>query len=381
MMPPAPERTPSFTASHLSPMLFSRLPLLLLVIAVLSGCTASRRILLNAPGYSDQFRFDAITVPPAAEPFAFHMPQSDPQLGDRVKVLNAVLGFEPASLTERLVHSNTQAFLVIRNDSLLYEFYGQGLTAEDPMTSFSVAKTFVGYLVGVGLQEGFIGSLSDPVQRYLPAFPLSDVTLDHLLNHTSGIDFPADGWQYYTKNLARLPEKVQGYRRPPGTGWRYENGNSQLLAMVLETASGESMSELLASRIWQRIGTEDAARWSEDGHGMVKAFCCLNARAIDFARFGRLMLRLGDWDGEQLVPRDYLVEAAKGDTKEGRYVRYKRQQWLENEAAGIYLANGLYGQYIYIYPAKNLMIVRFAKEGAHVHAIWSELLQTVIEQL
>jgi CubicO group peptidase (beta-lactamase class C family) len=354
-------------------------PILLLVL--LSGCTLSRRLWWNAPGYADQFRFPADTVAPAAEPWPWPVADPDPRLGERIRVVHPVLGLETLTLNERLAPTATQAFLIIRRDTILYEHYGGGLAAEDPMSSFSVAKTFIGHLLGVGLAEGWIGKLDDPVNRYLPEFRHPDVTIGQLADMTSGIHFPPDGWQYYTPHLDRLPAKVRGQRRPPGSGWRYENGNTQLLAMVLERASGETLPSLLETRLWSRIGTEAPLLWSTDGHGTVKAFCCLNATARDFARFGRLMLRQGDWNGERLVPADYLATAAVGDTANGRFIRYRRQQWLENAEAGIFFANGLYGQYLYVHPGKEVVIVRFARESAHVHAVWSELFGMILEQL
>jgi CubicO group peptidase (beta-lactamase class C family) len=350
------------------------------VLLLLGSCTLSRRWWYNVPDYNDQFRFPAMEVAAAPEPWPW--PEADDlQALGAMRVIKPTLSLETLSLQERLEESPTLAFLVIRNDSILYEYYEEDMDRHSPMTSFSIAKTFVGYLVGVGLEEGWIRSLQDPVQRYLPEVGLPDVTLEHLLNNTSGIDFPPDGWAYYTRHLERLPERVQDTRWPPGTAWRYENSGTQLLAMALEAASGEALEELLASRIWQRIGTEEPLRWTEDGNGTPRAFCCMNATSRDFARFGRLMLHLGAWEGEQLVPRSYLEEAAEGGIEDGQFIRYKYQQWLENPEAGVYFANGLYGQYLYCYPPKNILIVRFAREGPHVHAIWSELISLVIEHL
>lgn len=355
-------------------------PIVFLLLLLTSGCTLSRRWWYNAPDYNDQFRFPAISIPPAANTWTW--PEADDlQALGAMRVVKPILSLETCSLEERLEDSPTLAFLVIRNDSILYEYYAPGAGPRSSMTSFSVAKTFIGYLVGVGLEEGWIRSLQDSVQHYLPDFGRTDVTLEHLMNNTSGITCPPDGWVYYTRHLDRLPSRVSDSRCDPAKQWRYENAGTQLLGMILETASGESLEDLLATRLWQRIGTEYPMRWTEDGNGMPRAFCCMNATARDFARFGRLMLHMGNWNGEQLVPRDFLEEAAQGSSADGQFIRYKYQQWLEHPEAGVYFANGLYGQYLYCYPPKNVLIVRFAREGAHVHAIWSELMSMVIEQL
>jgi len=284
-------------------------------------------------------------------------------------------------MEEYLRSSATQVFVIIRNDTILYEGYFNGHAPEKSVTSFSVAKTFVGSLVGLAVAEGRIGSLEDKVQRYLPDFPLPDISIRHLLNHTSGIHYPIDGWQYYTPHLDQIYTKGLDRRVAPGKTFRYENGNTQVLSMVLEAAMNQPIETLLAERIWSKIGTENPVKWSTDGNGTVKAFCCMNSTAIDFAKFGRLMARQGDWDGQQLIPREFFSEGSHGDTLQGQFVRYKNQMWLEGEDAGIYIAAGLYGQYLYVYPPKNIVIVRFAHENFHLHAAWSEFFQTIIAQL
>ncbi len=354
---------------------------LALIALILTGCTFSRRVILNSPNYTDQFRFSSVELQPANIPFVWKRPEPDLNLGGRLQMVPTVLGLGTESMDDYLTRSSTLAFLVIRNDTVLYERYFRGMNAGDPMTSFSVAKTFVGSLVSIAFREAKIGSLHDPVQRYLPDFPFADVTINHLLNHTSGIRYPAEGWLYYSNHLDRIYQQDLGRRHPPGKTFRYENGNTQVLSMVLEAATGKPVEEYLHERIWAKIGTENPVNWSTDAEGTPKAFCCLNATALDFARFGRLMMRKGDWDGEQLIPREFFEEGTHGDTLAGQFIRYKNHMWLEGESAGIYLAAGLYGQYLYVYPPKNILIVRFAKENLHLHAAWSEFFQTLIAQL
>jgi len=350
-------------------------------LLLFSGCTLGRRLFLNAPGYSDQFRFDHVSLPPAGEPFAFKRPDVPLNLGQNLKVVPTVLGIGVIPMEEYLESSATQVFMIIRNDTILYEGYFNGHAPDKPVTSFSVAKTFVGSLVSIAVAEGRISSLEDKVIRYLPDFPLPDITVRHLLNHTSGIHYPLDGWQYYTPHLDRIYAGGLERRAAPGTTFRYENGNTQVLSMVLEAAMAQPLETLMAERIWSRIGTENSLRWSTDDNGHIKAFCCMNSTAMDFAHFGRLMARQGDWDGQQLIPREFFREGSRGDTLQGQFIRYKNHMWLEGEDAGIYIAAGLYGQYLYVYPPKNILIVRFARENLHLHAAWSEFFQTLIAQL
>ncbi len=352
-----------------------------ILMLMLFSCTLSRRLIFNAPDYRDQFRFQSAELQPSSSAFEWKRPEHDPDLGQQLHVLPTVFGLGMESMESYLDRSATLAFMIIRNDTILYERYFEGMGPEDPMTSFSVAKTFIGSLIGIAIGEGAISSMDDPVVQYLPDFPLADITIRQLMNHTSGVRYPAEGWLYYTPQLDRIFEGGLERWAPPGTTFRYENGNSQMLSMVLEAATQMPVEDYLESRIWSKLGTQGPVNWSTDDNGTPKAFCCLNARARDFALFGRLMQRHGEWDGQQIVPREFFDEGVKGDTINGQFIRYKHQMWLEGESAVIYLAAGLYGQYLYIYPPKNILIVRFSHENLHLHAAWSEFFQTIIAQL
>ena len=163
-----------------------------LVALALTGCTLCKGLFLNAPGYTDQFRFESAEVGPAESLYEFMRPEQDLELGSKVKVIPTFVGLETMTMDEALQESPTQAFLILRNDSLIYEGYFDGYGPEDPMTSFSVAKTFTGCLLAIAMEEGHVKSLDEPVQKYLSDFPFDDVTIDHLVNHTSGLKFPAE---------------------------------------------------------------------------------------------------------------------------------------------------------------------------------------------
>ena len=151
---------------------------------------------------------------------------------------------------------------------------------------------------------------------------------------------------------------------PPGEHFEYSNINTQLLAMILERATGMKVSQYLQEKIWKPIGMEYPASWSmsNDGpDGIEKAFCCLNARTTDFAKFGRLYLNHGNWNGKQIIPESWINQSLQSSKENGQRLTYHYNWGIGPKKYGSYYAIGLYGQFIYMYPEKNVIIVRFGK--------------------
>jgi CubicO group peptidase (beta-lactamase class C family) len=135
--------------------------------------------------------------------------------------------------------------------------------------------------------------------------------------------------------------------------------------LILERATGKSVTEYLNEKIWTHLGTEYDASWSIDRNknGLEKTFCCINARARDFAKFGRLYLNKGNWQGTQLIPENWVIESTTPTREEGGAARYKYQWWLTQLG---YEANGLHGQFIYVCPQKNVVLVRLGKRDGDI---------------
>ena len=272
-----------------------------------------RTIYWNIADVDDYKKFPEVQVPNKAPVFNF-IPGSK----------NIVLPkeyfekYQTSDLDDFLKQSGSLAFIVIRNDTLLKERYFNGYSRSSIFPSFSVAKSFVSALTGIAVQEGWISNVQDPVTKYIPDMKdkrFREVSLENLLNMRAGLCFDESNILpgaalpslYYGRNLAQLVKNMH-IENPPDSVYQYQSVNTQILAMVLENASGKKMEELLAERIWQPLGMEFPASWSIDSkkNGNVKAFCCLNARAIDFAKFGRLYLNNGYWDGVQIIPVSWI---------------------------------------------------------------------------
>lgn len=283
-------------------------------------------------------------------------------------------------LNEYLKKTKTLAFLLIHRDTILFEQYYQGYDTASIVPSFSIAKSITSALIGCAIEDGKIGSIDDLVEKYLPEWKgrgLSKVTIRHLLQMTSGTRFNESYYNpfgdaaryYYGRHLRNYVEKVKP-ENAPGTQFVYQSGNTQVLGSILDRVlKGTTITQYLQEKIWEPLQMEFDASWSIDKKrgGMEKTFCCINARARDFAKFGRLFLHQGQWNGRQIVPRDWCVQSVKPDRSAGGVPFYQYQWWvMEN---GIFRAEGILGQFIMVDPQTETIFVRLGSASGGVN--WS----------
>ncbi len=274
----------------------------------------------------------------------------------------------------------TTAIVAIHKDSLLFEWYDLSYDAKTVSNSFSMAKSFTAALIGIALKEGLIKSINEPIGNYVEAYavaPYDKITIRHALMMSSGLDFKEDygsmfSWPakaYYGKDVNATvlnPPKVN----EPGEVYAYKGGDTQLLGMVLEKASGKRVATYAAEKLWGKIGAESDAFWSLDiDDGMEKVSCCYYATARDFARFGKLYMNYGKWENEQLIDSAYVALSLRPGapvTSIGkRNTEYGYQWWLLNYKNNeVFYARGIKGQYIFVVPAKELILVRLGHKRA-----------------
>ncbi len=290
----------------------------------------------------------------------------------------------PDSLLAALVKNESIAFLVIKDDSIRHEQYWDHYDKNSYSNSFSAAKSIVSLLVGIALDEGKIKNLDDPVGNYLPHFKEgnnSRLTIRHLLTMSSGLNwdesysslFSITAKAYYGSNLKKLINKLNVVNEP-GKKFDYMSGNTLLLAMIVEKATGMHVSNYASEKIWKPLGAEFPAQWSLDHNdGEEKAYCCFYSNARDFARFGKLYLDSGMWTapghysgGRQIVSKNYVRESLTPAALdyEGSEVNCYGYQWWMTEEKGhrIFYARGLRGQYIVVIPDERIIFVRLGKE-------------------
>ncbi|HDP74273.1 MAG TPA: class C beta-lactamase-related serine hydrolase [Bacteroidales bacterium] len=270
----------------------------------------------------------------------------------------------------------TVAFIVIKDTALLFESYWDGYGKDSYSNSFSMAKSIVSLLMGCALSDGYIKSIDEPVGNYLPEFAEGDkakITIKHLLTMSSGLSwdesystlFSLTTQGYYGKNLSKLVLN-QTVVMEPGKLFEYRSGDTQLLSLIIKKATGKTLSNYASEKIWSKIGAEHDALWCLDRKdGVEKAFCCFNTNARDFARLGQLVLNSGRWNGEQIVPEQFLNESLTPasylfDPETNKNVDFYGYQWwmINIDGYKIWYARGLLGQYIFVIPDLNVVVVR-----------------------
>ncbi len=386
-------------------------PVLLLFAVLFSACTVARFFKWNFANIDDHKRFQNAPVPnDPNEVFTFKTPTNDSILFPKLQIKGERYIFE-----EGLEKSNTVAFLVLRNDTLIYERYFNKYTEDDWINSFSVTKSFVATLVGIAISEGYIKSIEDPIGKYVPELTgdFAQVSLRLLLEMRSGVDYNESYYSpfsdaaidYYGRNIKRRYAKFD-LSVKPDSYFQYRSVNTQLLAEAVENATGKKVSDYLTEKIWQPMGMESPASWSFDHKrdSTMKAFCCLNATARDFAKFGLLYLNNGNWQGKQLVPEAWVAESTTYDRAKNHF-NYTYQWWTNRSVDSLntpgfvppivhdtvtmngkqyfrypdedYFAEGHLGQFIYVNPKQRMVIVRLGKNYGGVQPDWNDYMQWI----
>ncbi len=338
-------------------------------------------------GGSDAFDYQKFPEHPleaAAIQFKF-----DKVVDDQVSVLfGQIAGVDDwESFLEK---NRTQAFIVIQNGIIVYEEYGNGTQNDSIVTSFSMAKSFTSALIGIAISEGYIQSVNDPITDYLPELAdrdprFSKITIRNLLMMSSGLEYKGnrifglngdDALTTYYPNQRFLALHNTNVIDPLGDYFLYNKYHPQLLGMILERTTGRSVTEYLQKKIWDPIGMEYDGSWSIDSKAsdFEKMETGINARAIDFAKFGQLFLSQGVWNGRQIISSTWVMESTQpylpsayfgyyppdwfSGLPEQGYYKYMWWGIAEGPDDYDFVAAGDKGQFIFVSPKKALVIVR-----------------------
>jgi CubicO group peptidase (beta-lactamase class C family) len=362
-----------------------------LVVSFLSlstGCSLMRGIFLGHPDHKDIHRFTYSEIAAGQACFEF---QTDANvMAGKLKVTDWSSG-NPYFVTLAQLNASrpVRSMLIIRNDTLLYEYYGQETTADDVHPSYSVAKSFTSALIGIAINEGKINGAHDKVITYIPELkhiPMADkLEVEHLLNMTSGFKpkLITDAELYYGNDVTKALKNVE-FAHEPGTFQEYINLNVQLLGLILHRTTGMKPSEYLSEKIWKPIGMCSNAIWTTDKKGEDKTFCCMGATALDYAKFGRLYLNNGSWGGMQIVPKEWVERSVSRDTTNGSSFGYNYNWHIGEKAYGDYMADGMYKQHIYVHPQKKIIIVLLCNRDDKLAAErvrWRNIFTQIVDQL
>ena len=370
------------------------IPILLTAAFMISSC---RTLIYNIPDTSDYKIFPYRVIKNSPESI-FYFSKSDTlhYLGKSIFTHYNELSPDVKTLDACLEGSKTAAFIIIRNDTILYSRYNRKYQENSIFNIFSVTKAFITTLVGIAIDEGRIKNIDQSITDYIPELlekhGFGEITIRHLLLHTSGIKFSDSRFNpfsdnaryYYGHNLRKLVLHAELYERP-GVEIHYSSANVQLLALILERATGTTVSSYLQEKIWQTIGMQYEATWSLDNKrksAIEKGFSCLNCTAIDLAKLGRLYLNNGVWANKQILSKSYIYEATKRDTTYGSSWDFQYNFRLGPKPYGSYYSRGLYGQLVYIYPAKNIIIVRLGEADLKYNPQFTnETVEQIIDQI
>ena len=276
----------------------------------------------------------------------------------------------PDRLQQVLSKTGSVAFLVIQNDTILSEKYWQGYSDSSQSNSFSMAKSITTMLTEIAIQKGILKGWHQKVQTLLPEIKgphAAELELWHLSTMSSGLaweeaykdPFSVTAKAYYGDHVRELMLNLPIVDEP-GKIYNYQSGNTELLGLCIMKATGRTLSDLASEWLWKPLQAEREAKWHTDAQGTELCYCCFNTDARDFARFGKMMLHRGNWNGTQILDSSFVQLATTGALAPF----YGYSFWLdESHGTKVFAQRGILGQYIITIPAYNLVIVRLGKHA------------------
>jgi CubicO group peptidase (beta-lactamase class C family) len=276
----------------------------------------------------------------------------------------------PPATSRWVIDRSVTGLVVLHQGQLVHESYYLGTGPDDLRISWSVAKSMLSALFGIVLSEGGISSLDDPVEKYAPALKGSayeGASIHDVLTMSSGVAFNEDYFDFNSDinkmgrvlatggSMDAFAAGLTAHVAEPGSRWQYVSIDTHVLGMVIRGATGRDIPELMEEKLLTPLGLEADAVMLTDGNGVSFVLGGLNMRSRDYARFGQMVLQGGAWQGRQVVPADWIAASTSPQAADG--TAYGYQWWIPaNAAPGEVMAQGIYGQYIYINPGLGVVI-------------------------
>jgi len=329
--------------------------------------------------------FPTRAIKPSPTPLSFPVALVDQKKINEFKVRNWQGDLIPFS--NYFEKGGLLAFLIIRNDTLIYEKYASDFSRESVSNTFSIGKTMVSLMIGKAIDLGYIKSTDQRIIEFLPAFNqipnFNTLTIEDLLNMKSGLEFnrAGDGILndlfshearfYYTDNLKRDLLK-SSFDTIPAVRWKYSNLDPLILTWLIEAATGMYAADFFEKEVWQPIGAEFPASFGLDRlKGLENSPSSFQCTALDLAKVGRLFLKNGQLDSTEVLSTNWINKSLsispsnRKNTSKGRYERTHQYYWWlpTEEFEGDYSAEGMRGQRLYVNPQDKIIIVQLAKNG------------------
>ncbi|MDP9104133.1 MAG: beta-lactamase family protein [Pseudomonadota bacterium] len=283
----------------------------------------------------------------------------------------APLDGKPSTVDAYMLANHTAGILVVQNGKVRMEKYGLGYSPKGRWTSFSVAKSFTSTLVGAAIKDGYIKSIDDPVTRYIPGLKGSaydGVSVKQLLTMTSGVkwnedytdpksdvaqlfsEVPAAGVDATVSYMRKLPREAE-----PGAKWVYKTGETNLIGVLVTSATHKTLANYLSEKIWKPFGMEQDAVWMVDDRGQEAGGCCISVALHDYARMGEFILGGGKVHGRSILPDGWIQAATHKQVETGEPGGGYGYQWWTRDDGSVD-ARGIFGQMIHIDPKRHLVI-------------------------
>lgn len=294
-------------------------------------------------------------------------------------------GMDPAGLDAAFDYAaeegrNTQGVVVVHDGAIVGEWYADDVDAQSWAASWSMAKSYASALVGIAIDEGLIDSVDEPMTTWYPEWAdtgRGDITLRDVLQMSSGLDhtesYSTDTVEesdiiqmvlFQTDQLAYAADRPALHE--PGTEWNYSSGDTMVLSGVIEQVTGTATADYAQEKLFEPLGIESVDWWS-DAEGNTLTYCCVDTTSRDFARFGLLYLQEGEWQGDQVVPADWVTESLEpAESWDG----YGYQWWRTGAESDdlpddLFSARGHDGQFTYVVPSLDLVVVRNGTYDKH----------------
>ena len=369
-----------------------------------------RLITMNVADVYDYTNFENQVIKGAKSTNIFISQPEEKYVESLFEELVTKTGFN--SFEEWAIKSQTTSLIVIKKDTIIYEKYFNGFSRDSYFHSQSMAKSFISFLIGTAIDDGFIKSVNDPITNYIPELLQRDqrfkkISIKDLLEMRSGLEYNTSfipftnihsPWHdeavgYYHPNVRKLLLENVEISSEPGKDFQYSNYNTSYLGLILERATTVSVSNYLEQKLWSRIMEYDALFSIDSKESNFEYMPSrLIARAIDYARFGQLILNEGNWNGNQIISKDWIQESTQENRSISRDIYpkwfgrsdkriYYNYQWWGNvnkDGTFNFYANGNLGQNIYIIPDKETVIVHFGNSLKYYSSdfdLWNVALQ------
>ncbi len=354
------------------------------MLLIFSSCAFPRFLINNKPSIYDDKNFPTATINNSieSEDCSHGLINAPTELPALEKWVLGGYKAKDKSIEEFLEETNTTAFMVVRNDSLLFESYNNDYEPTEPNIVFSVCKSIITSLVDIAIQNGHIESIEQSVADFIPSFKENGkehVKIKHLLNMTSGLHHDdygklvLTGSTYYHTNLDKV---VDGSRVKvePDTEFIYKSMDTQILGSCIEAASQTDIVSYIQKYLWEPLGMCNEARFTLDSRKNKNArmFGGMAISSNDLLKFGLLFLNDGVYNGKRIISKEWVEQIKNRKNKKGAWYGYENGWWRDTFVGKSYLddqdfyAAGFFGQYIYIDPQNNTMVIRLGENKGKV---------------